>query len=95
MITVYISKIKYNITGFSVLSNVWLSKWSNSNEGKTNSNSNEDTAERDMYLGVYAGLGMGQGAVNIFLFYSNISSPCVFAYRAQLHKRGTAICYNP
>lgn len=41
--------------GFSVGSNVWLSKWSND----TSAGSDPDV--RDMYLGVYAALGLGQG----------------------------------
>lgn len=34
-------------------SNIWLSEWSASNTS--------DPAVRDMYLGVYGGLGLGQG----------------------------------
>lgn len=40
---------------FSIGSNVWLSKWSNDNETAN------DTGKRDMYLGVYAAFGLGQG----------------------------------
>lgn len=40
---------------FSVGSNVWISKWSSD---KTVGN---DTEKRDMYIGVYAGFGLGQG----------------------------------
>lgn len=40
---------------FSIGSNVWLSKWS-SDESTAN-----DTGKRDMYLGVYAAFGIGQG----------------------------------
>lgn len=40
---------------FSIGSNVWLSKWSSDNETAN------DTGKRDMYLGVYAAFGIGQG----------------------------------
>lgn len=40
---------------FSIGSNVWLSKWSSDNETAT------DTGKRNMYLGVYAAFGVGQG----------------------------------
>lgn len=39
--------------GFSVGSNMWLSKWSNDNS--------TDSDARNMYLGVYAAFGLGQG----------------------------------
>lgn len=54
--------------GFSIGSNVWLSRWAND---KTAGN---DTSVRDMYLGVYAGFGVGQGIYalhfNLFYFYN-------------------------
>ena len=40
--------------------NIWLSKWSSANY------SAEDTATRDLYLGVYGGLGAGQGMAEYF-----------------------------
>lgn len=40
---------------FSIGSNVWLSEWSSDN---TTAN---DTGKRNMYLGVYAAFGLGQG----------------------------------
>lgn len=40
---------------FSIGSNVWLSKWSSDETTAT------DTGKRDMYLGVYAAFGIGQG----------------------------------
>lgn len=40
--------------GFSVYSNVWLSKWSEAGNNITKS-------EQDLYLGVYGALGFGQG----------------------------------
>nr|XP_034174731.1 multidrug resistance-associated protein 1 isoform X3 [Osmia lignaria] len=45
--------------GFSIGSNAWLSVWSDSN--LTNYNDTATKAEQDMYLGVYGGLGIGQG----------------------------------
>lgn len=44
--------------GFSIASNFWLSIWSSDN--KTIVNGTMDTAKRDMYLGVYGALGLGQ-----------------------------------
>lgn len=41
--------------GFSVGSNAWLSKWSDDADAK------HDNGLRDMYLGVYAAFGLGQG----------------------------------
>ena len=38
-----------------MFSNIWLSKWSSANFTA------EETATRDMYLGIYGGLGIGQG----------------------------------
>ncbi|XP_046739583.1 multidrug resistance-associated protein 1 isoform X11 [Diprion similis] len=46
---------------FSIGSNAWLSKWSDDNTTVV------DTAKRDMYLGVYGGLGLGQ-ALASFLY---------------------------
>lgn len=40
---------------FSIGSNVWLSKWS------TDTETANDTSKRNMYLGVYAAFGVGQG----------------------------------
>lgn len=47
---------------FSIGSNVWLSKWS-SDETTVN-----NTGRRDMYLGVYAAFGIGQGESKKSLF---------------------------
>lgn len=41
--------------GFSIGSNVWLSKWS------VDKAAGNDTSVRDMYLGVYGAFGLGQG----------------------------------
>ncbi|KAG7197437.1 hypothetical protein KM043_013293 [Ampulex compressa] len=43
---------------FSIGSNVWLSVWSNDNT--TIINNTIDASKRDMYLGVYGALGLGQ-----------------------------------
>lgn len=51
--------------GFSIGSNVWLSVWSNDKEIVVNGT--QDTGKRDMYLGVYGALGIGQG--KFFLLY--------------------------
>lgn len=45
--------------GFSIGSNMWLSAWSTDNEIVVNNVTN--TAKRDLYLGVYGALGIGQG----------------------------------
>lgn len=45
--------------GFSIGSNVWLSVWSADTEIVVNNVT--DTAKRDLYLGVYGALGIGQG----------------------------------
>lgn len=55
--TLSIATVILNIIfqSFSIGSNVWLSAWSNDN---TTAN---DTGKRNMYLGVYAAFGVGQG----------------------------------
>ncbi|KAK7601472.1 hypothetical protein V9T40_008913 [Parthenolecanium corni] len=55
-----ISTIVMNLMfqGFSVGSNMWLSKWSSDNS--TVVNGTQVTSKRDLYLGVYAALGLGQ-----------------------------------
>ncbi|XP_057660508.1 multidrug resistance-associated protein 1 isoform X6 [Diorhabda carinulata] len=50
--------------GFSVGSNVWLGQWADDN--KIVSYNVVDTARRDMYLGVYGALGLGQATGIIF-----------------------------
>ncbi|XP_047368141.1 multidrug resistance-associated protein 1 isoform X1 [Vespa velutina] len=46
---------------FSIGSNIWLSAWSNDNMTSADGKSINDEAKRDMYLGVYGALGLGQG----------------------------------
>lgn len=45
---------------FTVSSNLWLSKWSN--------DKNASTSKRDVYLGVYGALGVGQGKIFFITF---------------------------
>lgn len=44
--------------GFSIGSNVWLGRWA---DDKDLANGTQNTQKRDMYLGVYGALGIGQG----------------------------------
>lgn len=59
--------------GFSIGSNTWLSMWSDDN--LTDVNNTVDHVKQNMYLGVYGGLGLGQGMClkiyNYFLFINN------------------------
>lgn len=57
---------------FSIGSNVWLSAWSNDNEIVVNGTT--DKNKRDMYLGVYGALGIGQGKIII-----SVSECCMYA----------------
>ncbi|XP_072401346.1 multidrug resistance-associated protein 1 isoform X12 [Diabrotica undecimpunctata] len=50
--------------GFSVGSNVWLGIWSD--DKKIYVNGTVDTGRRDMYLGVYGALGLGQAIPSFF-----------------------------
>ena len=58
---------------FSIGSNVWLSLWSNDNTTVVNGTAN--TYKRDMYLGVYGALGLGQG-----MFFKIIILYYIFFY---------------
>ncbi|XP_061382589.1 multidrug resistance-associated protein 1 isoform X3 [Danaus plexippus] len=49
---------------FQVGSNYWLSEWSNDNSMLVNGT--VDKSRRDLYLGVYGGLGIGQAIASIF-----------------------------
>lgn len=51
--------------GFSIGSNVWLSEWSTDSE-MNNANGTVNTEKRDLYLGVYGALGIGQGKTVYF-----------------------------
>lgn len=61
--------------GFSIGSNIWLSQWSSDNETIVNGTVN--TAKRDMYLGVYGALGVGQGKFLAYLMLVLIESFCM------------------
>ncbi|XP_062546109.1 multidrug resistance-associated protein 1 isoform X12 [Armigeres subalbatus] len=55
--TVFLNMI---FQGFSIGSNLWLSKWS------TDESAENDTSVRDMYLGVYGAFGAGQAITSFF-----------------------------
>lgn len=59
--------------GFSIGSNIWLSRWS------TDERAANDTSVRDMYLGVYGALGLGQGLLTVVrldhLLYPTLNLP--------------------
>lgn len=59
IITIFLNVV---FQGFSIGSNVWLSRWANDKEA------GNDTSLRDMYLGVYAGFGVGQGIINYIIY---------------------------
>uniref|UniRef100_A0A4Y0ASP1 ABC-type glutathione-S-conjugate transporter n=1 Tax=Anopheles funestus TaxID=62324 RepID=A0A4Y0ASP1_ANOFN len=63
--------------GFSIGSNLWLSRWS------TDESAENDTSVRDMYLGVYGAFGAGQAFLSFFCDLS----PQLGTWRAakQLH----------
>ncbi|XP_018568578.1 multidrug resistance-associated protein 1 isoform X9 [Anoplophora glabripennis] len=50
--------------GFSIGSNVWLGVWAN--DSSLNVNGTVNTARRDLYLGVYGALGIGQAVTSVF-----------------------------
>lgn len=62
-VTLSVVTVLLNIVfqGFSIGSNIWLSRWSTDKAAGT------DTGVRDMYLGVYGAFGLGQG-IFIYLF---------------------------
>jgi ATP-binding cassette, subfamily C (CFTR/MRP), member 1 len=72
---------------FSIGSNVWLSKWSNDNETAT------DTGKRNMYLGVYAAFGVGQGESHAHILQPKISVKRIkSSFNSLDHKRETFYC---
>ncbi|XP_018907576.2 multidrug resistance-associated protein 1 isoform X5 [Bemisia tabaci] len=50
--------------GFSISSNLWLSKWSSDNQ--TSYSASEKSEKRNLYLEVYAALGFGQALSAVF-----------------------------
>ncbi|XP_054263384.1 multidrug resistance-associated protein 1 isoform X4 [Macrosteles quadrilineatus] len=75
-----ISTILLNIVFqvFAVGSSIWLSKWSS--DSSLVVNGTQDTSKRDMYLAVYAGLGLGQASTTI--------SGTIVGYRGTLRAAG-------
>lgn len=76
-VTLTVLTIILNIVyqGFSIGSNMWLSVWSNDKNVAT------DTGLRDMYLGVYAAFGLGQGKLNFYIL--NIFFLFLFSYECS------------
>ncbi|XP_065155853.1 multidrug resistance-associated protein 1 isoform X1 [Atheta coriaria] len=68
--------------GFSIGSNVWLSEWSTDSE-MNNANGTVNTEKRDLYLGVYGALGIGQ-ALSMFIAALTLFVGALRAAR-QLH----------
>ncbi|XP_068990928.1 multidrug resistance-associated protein 1 isoform X5 [Neodiprion pinetum] len=67
---------------FSIGSNAWLSKWSDDNTTVS------DTSKRDMYLGVYGGLGLGQAfgvILGIMALYLGALRSATAMHRTALH----------
>ncbi|XP_077285788.1 multidrug resistance-associated protein 1-like [Arctopsyche grandis] len=61
-IATIISNVAYQ--GFNIGGNFWLSNWSTNND--LNTNGTNDTHTRDLYLGVYGALGIGQVLSSFF-----------------------------
>ncbi|XP_037025227.1 multidrug resistance-associated protein 1 isoform X2 [Bradysia coprophila] len=76
-VTLTILTILLNLVfqGFSIGSNVWLSRWSN------DKNVANDTSLRDMYLGVYGAFGFGQALSS----YMNDLAPQLGCLLAAIH----------
>ncbi|CAH0555480.1 unnamed protein product [Brassicogethes aeneus] len=68
--------------GFSIGSNIWLGVWADDNELMVNGTQN--TAKRDMYLGVYGALGIGQ-AISICSSELNLTLASLNA-ASDMHK---------
>ncbi|XP_006926069.1 canalicular multispecific organic anion transporter 1 [Pteropus alecto] len=64
-------------------SNLWLSAWTS--DSKIFNSTNYPTSRRDMRIGVYGALGLGQG---IFVLIANLCSTCGFTHASNiLHKQ--------
>lgn len=74
--------------GFSIGSNLWLSVWSDDQEIIVNGSVN--TAKRDMYLGVYGALGIGQGKSSL---HSPVSLECSLCMNNLLYKQCLVLYY--
>lgn len=82
--------------GFSIGSNVWLSVWSDANA--TDADGNQDTAARDMYLGVYGALGIGQGKLHLIhsnLFYDENLYFLNIVHQLVIYIFSTFISFGP
>ncbi|XP_039727463.1 ATP-binding cassette sub-family C member 2 [Pteropus medius] len=67
----------------SIGSNLWLSAWTS--DSKIFNSTNYPTSRRDMRIGVYGALGLGQG---IFVLIANLWSTCGFTHASNiLHKQ--------
>ncbi|XP_011343424.1 multidrug resistance-associated protein 1 isoform X3 [Ooceraea biroi] len=78
--------------GFNIGSSVWLSVWSNDN--LTVGNGTVDTVKRDMYLGVYGALGLGQG-VTVFAVALFLAKGTVVASRRIFLSTLQHVLHNP
>lgn len=67
--------------GFSVGSNAWLTKWSTDKEAAT------DPDVRNMYLGVYAAFGLGQGKMLCIHHYSILFLIAIICQRQSKYIR--------
>ncbi|KAL5281109.1 ABCC2.2 family protein [Megaselia abdita] len=61
---------------FQIYSNLWLTEWSNDAEASN------DHSKRDMYIGVYGALGLGQ-AISIYLSFLLIGLGCLYSARVM------------
>ncbi|XP_050432447.1 multidrug resistance-associated protein 1 isoform X1 [Adelges cooleyi] len=78
--------------GFSISSNIWLSKWSNDNSSHVHGTENVKT--RDLYLGVYGLLGFGQ-VISTVAAAISLSLGTVVAAEKMFHFINTRIFKNP
>ncbi|KAL1463596.1 hypothetical protein WDU94_015336 [Cyamophila willieti] len=69
--------------GFAIGSNIWLSVWSDDTSAAQNGT--QDAGKRDLYLGVYAALGLGQ-VTSILLFGLCTAVGSVLAAQ-ELHRK--------
>ena len=72
--------------GLAVYSSVWLSKWTESIKA------HNDNSVRDMYLGVYGGLGLGQ-AISLLIGSIALGLGCVYA-ADYLHNNLLVTCFR-
>ncbi|XP_017782317.1 PREDICTED: multidrug resistance-associated protein 1 isoform X1 [Nicrophorus vespilloides] len=70
--------------GFSIGSNMWLSKWSTDEDMMLNGTGTINKDKRDLYLGVYGALGIGQG-VSVLIASITHALGCIYATK-YLHE---------